>query len=48
MLTVLRDDIFFNLLVENSLGCKFITTTAEETNKIKSDYLSQEVNDLTN
>ena len=46
MLTVLRDDTFFNLLIENSLGCKFTTTTAEETNKIKSDYLSQEVNDL--
>ena len=28
------------------MGCKFTTTTAEETNKIKSDYLSQEVNDL--
>ncbi len=46
MLTVLREDIFFNLLVENSLGCKFTTTTVDETNKIKSDYLSQEVNDL--
>ena len=46
VLTVLRDDTFFNLLVENSLGCKFTTTTAEETNKIKSDYFSQEVNDL--
>ena len=40
MLTVLREDIFFNLLVENSLGCKFTTTTVDETNKIKSDYLS--------
>ena len=46
MLTVLRDDTFFNLLIENSLGCKFITTTAEETNKIKSDYLTQDVIEL--
>ncbi len=46
LLTILRDDIFFNLLIENSLGCKFITTTAEETNKIKSDYSVQEINDL--
>ncbi len=46
MLTVLRDDTFFNLLVENSLGCKFITTTAEETSKIKSDYLTHKINDL--
>ena len=46
MLTVLRDDTFFNLLIENSLGCKFITTTAEETNKIKSDYLTQDVVEL--
>ena len=46
LLTILRDDIFFNLLIENSLGCNFITTTAEETNKIKSDYSVQEINDL--
>ena len=46
ILTVLRDDTFFNLLIENSLGCKFITTTTEETNKIKSDYLTQEINEL--
>ena len=46
LLTILRDDIFFNLLIENSLGCKFITTTSEETNKIKSDYSVQEINDL--
>lgn len=46
VLTILRDDIFFNLFIENSLGCKFITTTAEETNKIKSNYSLKEVVDL--
>ena len=46
ILTILREETFFNLLVENSLGCKFVTTTVEETAKIKSDYSLQEINDL--
>ena len=37
---------FFNLLIENSLGCKYVTTTTDETTKIKSEYSIQEINDL--
>ena len=43
ILTVLRDDIFFDLKVENSLGCKFVTTTKDETTKIKSLYSSRKI-----
>ena len=43
ILSVLRDETFFNLTVENSLGCKFVTTTNDETKKIKSDYSLTEV-----
>ena len=46
ILTVLRDGTFFNLRIENSLGCKFVTTTVDETAKIKSDYSVQEINDF--
>ena len=33
LLTILREDTFFDLVVENSLGCKFLTITPEETKK---------------
>ena len=46
ILTILRGDVFMNLLIENSLGCKYVTTSKEETSKIKSEYSSQEINDL--
>ena len=45
VLSILRDETFFNLTVENSLGCKFVTTSNEETLKIKSDYSLNEIND---
>ena len=31
ILTILRGDAFFDVIISNSLGCKFVTTTAEET-----------------
>ena len=46
LLTILRDETFFDLIVENSLGCKFISLTSEETSKIKSHYSSREIRDL--
>lgn len=45
LLTILREETFFDLLIENSLGCKFISLTSEETRKIQSDYSLREIND---
>ena len=36
-----RQDIFFDLVVGNSLGCKFLTTNNEETQKIKRILLTK-------
>ena len=33
-------------MVENSLGCKFLTITPEETNEVKNKYKSKPINDL--
>ena len=44
--TILRDDIFFELRVENSFGCKFVTTTKDETVKIKSEYSTRQIYEL--
>ena len=46
ILTVLRDDIFFDIIVENSLGCKFLSITPEETKEIQVKYKSKEINDF--
>ena len=46
LLTILREDTFFDLVVENSLGCKFLTITPEETNEVKNKYKSKPINDL--
>ena len=46
ILTVLRGDTFFDLIIENSLGCKFVTTTAEETQKIRQQFSSKENFDI--
>ena len=35
ILTILRDNVFFDIIVNNSLGCKFLTTNNEETEKLK-------------
>ena len=38
ILTILRNDIFIDIIVENSLGCGFITTDSNETEKIKNQF----------
>ena len=36
ILTILRKDIVFDIIVENSLGCNFVTTDGEETEESKT------------
>ena len=36
ILTILRKDITFDVIVESSLGCNFVTTDGEETERIKN------------
>ncbi len=38
LLTVLRNEIFIDIIIENSLGCGFITTDSNETEKIKDQF----------
>ncbi len=38
VLTILRNDLFIDIIVENSLGCGFITTDSNETEKIKDRF----------
>ena len=38
LLTVLRNEIFIDIIIENSLGCGFITTDSNETEKIKEKF----------
>ena len=40
-MTILRDNVFFDVIVSNSLGCKFLTTNNEETEKIKMILLKE-------
>ena len=46
IMTILRDNVFFDVIVSNSLGCKFLTTNNEETEKIKNDFVKKENRDL--
>ena len=46
ILTVLRGETFFDIIITGSLGCKFLTTTFEETEKIKKEFSSKESYDL--
>ena len=46
IMTILRDNVFFDVIVSNSLGCKFLTTNNEETEKIKNDFVKKENHDL--
>ena len=46
IMTILRDNVFFDVIVGNSLGCKFLTTNNEETEKIKNDFVKKENRDL--
>ena len=38
ILTVLRNGVFIDIIIENSLGCGFITTDSNETEKIKNQF----------
>ena len=38
VLTILRNEIFIDIIIENSLGCGFITTDSSETEKIKNQF----------
>ena len=38
LLTILRNEIFIDIIIENSLGCGFITTDSKETEKIKDQF----------
>jgi len=38
ILTILRNEIFIDIIIENSLGCGFITTDSNETEKIKEKF----------
>ena len=46
ILTILRNDTYFDIIVENSLGCTFITTDSQETEKIKGEFSKKEIFDL--
>ena len=38
VLTILRNEIFIDIIVDNSLGCGFVTTDSNETEKIKDQF----------
>ena len=38
VLTILRNEIFIDIIIENSLGCSFVTTDSNETEKIKDQF----------
>ena len=46
ILTILRNNIFFDIIVENSLGCKFLSITPEETKEIQVKYKSKKIYDF--
>ena len=46
ILTILRNDIFIDIIVENSLGCGFITTDSNETEKIKKQFSAKNNYDI--
>lgn len=46
ILTIIRNDIFLEIIVEKSLGCKFLTTDEEETKKIKDLFLKKKIYDI--
>lgn len=51
LLTILRDNVFLELIVTRSLGCKFITTDNEETKRLKELFSKKKIydqDDLTN
>ena len=48
ILTVLRGDTFFDLIIENSLGCKFVTTQLKKLRKLDSNFHPKKILTLMN
>ena len=46
ILTILRNDTYFDIIIDNSLGCTFITTDSQETERIKGEFSKKEIFDL--
>ena len=46
ILTILRNDTYFDIIIDNSLGCTFITTDSQETERIKVEFSKKEIFDL--
>ena len=46
ILTVFRNGVFFDLIVRNSLGCKYITISEEETKKIQDAFSKKKIFDI--
>ena len=46
LLTILRKEIFIDIIIENSLGCGFITTDSNETEKIKEKFSKKKNYDI--
>lgn len=46
LITIFRDNIFYDVIVRGSLGCKFITTSQSENEEIKSSFSKKKIYDL--
>ena len=46
ILTIKRGDFFFDVIVRNSLGCKFSTLSSEETKNIQTQFSSKKIDDV--
>lgn len=46
ILTILRNGVFFDLIARNSLGCKFINISEEETQKIQDEFSKKKIFDI--
>ncbi len=46
ILTIKRDEYFFDVIVKNSLGCKFSTLSLEETKNIQTQFAKKKVFDI--
>lgn len=46
LLTIYRNNTFFDIVVPKSLGCKFSTTSKEETQEVQNLFLKKKITDL--
>ena len=46
ILTIKRDDYFFDIIIRNSLGCKFSTLSFEETKNIQNEFSKKKIFDI--